>query len=121
MDLPTATAFVSLRLSPSTEPAIEGGEILALLTDHAQTTDADDIEPGETGWTPTYSRIGCYAAIAEGWSIKAGRVAHRFDFTAPTQGGQFRLSQILDHCEAMAKKYAVRAGRSVNNSNAVTS
>lgn len=115
MDATQAQQFVALRLAPDQEPVVTAVEIKQLLDELAVVTDADDIEPDETGWTPTYSRIGAYAVLAEAWGMKAGRVAHRFDFTAPTGGGMFKVSQILDHCEAQAKKYALLANRSVRN------
>lgn len=115
MNATQAHNFVALRLSPTTEPTISDVEIRQLLDEMAVTVDADDVEPFDDGWVPTFSRLGAYAVLAEGWGLKAGRAAHRFDFTAPSSGGAFKVSQIIDHCEAQAKMYAGLANRSVRN------
>lgn len=114
MNLTEAEAFVTLRAAATSEPTVSSLEIRDLLNELAITEDADCVEPDDEDWVPTYSRLGCYKVLAELWTIKAGRVAHRFDFTAPTSGGNFRVSQIQDHCEAQAKRYARYVNESAN-------
>lgn len=103
MNQPTALARLSLYLAPDEDPVIEQSELELLLEANAQTTDADGNAPGDDGWTPTYSVQGVYRAAAEGWKVKSGRVANRFDFT--TDGQTFRRSQMHDHCEAQAARF----------------
>lgn len=56
-----------------------------------------------TTWSPTYD---LNAAAAEGWRLKAGRVAGRFDFT--TDGQTFQRGQLLAHCRDMERTYRRR-------------
>lgn len=119
MDAPQAHAFVALRLDTVNGPDFGSHEVEQLLNETAITTDSEGVEPDETGWVTTYSVSGCYRVLAEAWGIKAGRAAHRFDFTAPTSGGIFKVSQIQDHCEAQAAKFRALANRSVLTADAV--
>ena len=59
-------------------------------------------------WTPTYD---LYAAAAEGWRWKAGKVSNAFDFSTDQQS--FDRSQMYDHCMKQAAFYDARAGTSV--------
>jgi hypothetical protein len=70
----------------------------------AAACDSDGREPDDDDWVPTYSTVGCYRAIAEGWTMKYGRAIGRFDFT--TDGQMFRRAQTLDHIEHQRKLYA---------------
>lgn len=115
MNFTEALAFVSLRGALSQEPVITVESVGQLLNEMAVTDDAAGIAPGETDWVSTYSRIGCYRVLAELWEIKAGEVAHRFDFLAPTSGGLFKLAQVHDHCEAQARKYRSFVNHSTQN------
>lgn len=115
MDLTSATAFVTLRGALDQEPVITSGELTQLLEELAVTDDADGNAPTDSGWAETYSRLGCYRVLTELWDLKAGRIAHRFDFLAPTSGGLFKLSQVYDHCVAEAAKYRRYVNESVRN------
>lgn len=53
-----------------------------------------------TEYDPTWD---LNAAAAEGWRIKAGKVAGRYNFT--TDGQQFARAQMLAHCRQMEKMY----------------
>lgn len=53
-----------------------------------------------TAWAPTWD---LNAAAAEGWRIKAGRAAGRFNFT--TDGQTFARSQVIAHCRAQERSY----------------
>lgn len=51
-------------------------------------------------WQPAYDIFG---AVAEGWRIKAGKVADKIDFM--TQGDSYNGQQLHTHCLEMAKYY----------------
>lgn len=59
-------------------------------------------------WTPTYD---LYAAAAEGWRWKAGKIADAFDFSTDQQN--FQRSQKVAQMMKMAEFYDARAGTSV--------
>jgi len=101
MDATEATQFITLRLQPSVDPTLTDGEI-ADLVDLAVTTDADDNEPADDGWEPTYSVRGCWYAISEGYIIKYAKAVGRFSFT--TDGQTFTRNQTLDHLEHQRKR-----------------
>jgi hypothetical protein len=107
-----AVAMIDAYCPFTDDPALSSTQQTQLLA-LAVTVDADGVAPSEAGWTPTYSRVGCWRAIAEGWQIKAGLAAPRFDFT--TDGQSFRRSQIMDHCEAMAVKYRRKLAKSTGS------
>lgn len=115
MNLAEATSFVSRRAAITQEPVVSTADVQAMLAELAIVEDADGNSPTSDDWTETYSRLGCYRVIAEIWTIKAGEVAHRFDFLAPTSGGLFKVSQIQDHCMAQANRYRGYLGESVSN------
>lgn len=103
MNASDALAYIAARLHPEDDPEISLSEMADLLF-MAATDDEDGNSPDDDAWTPTYSTVGCYRAIAEGWTIKAGKAVGRFDFT--TDGQQFRRSQTLDHCEYQRRMWA---------------
>lgn len=70
----------------------------------------------EEVWTPTYD---LYAAAAEGWRWKAGKIANAFDFSTDQQS--FDKSNIFDHCQKMAAFYDARAGTSIYGAGVETS
>jgi hypothetical protein len=71
----------------------------------------------DTGvWTPTYD---LYAAAAEGWRWKAGKIADAFDFSTDQQS--FDRSQKVAHCMKMAEYYDKRAGTSIYGGGVETS
>lgn len=59
-------------------------------------------------WSPTYD---LYAAAAEGWRWKAGKIADAFDFSTDQQS--FERSQKVAHCMKMAEYYDARTGTSI--------
>lgn len=96
MNLTEALDFVTLRLAPTAEPVITDAEVMSLLA-MAACEDVDGLTPDEDDWVPTYSTVGCYRVLVEGWTVKHGRASVRFDFS--TDGQTFRRSQIIDHIE----------------------
>lgn len=64
-------------------------------------------EAGFAPWSPTWSiRTG----VAHGWRIKAGRAAHRYEFSAGTD--RFAENELLRHCLEMVKQYEAGIGTS---------
>jgi len=91
-----------LRLQPDHDPKLQPDDVDQLL-DMARGVDAEGRGPLEDEWDGAYGIRGLYAALAEGWSIKAGLAADRFDFM--TDGQRFQRSQVIDHCEAQADRW----------------
>lgn len=98
-----ATVFIEARLLPDVDPTVEAEQMTELLA-LARDVDADGNLPGSDDYTTTYSTVGCYRAIAEGYAMKYGRAVGRFGFT--TDGQQFQRNQTLDHLEHQRKLYA---------------
>jgi hypothetical protein len=105
MNTSQARRFIEMFLQPDVDPVLTSHEVEFLLG-HAVTKDADDLEPDDDDWTPTYSVRGCHYAIAEGWNIKYAKASERFSFT--TDGQTFTLNQLLDHCAHMAKRHLAK-------------
>lgn len=110
MNQTTASERLELYAQPTVDPELSDDELDMLLAEHAVTVDADGNLPNADGWTPTYSTVGVWIAVKEAWLLKAGKAAARFDFA--TDGQRFQRSQVLDHCRAMADRYARKANQS---------
>lgn len=86
-------------------PALTEAEVTAAIQAHP-TVDRWGLTADVDTWTPTFD---IYAAVAELWGIKAGRVAGDFSFTADE--AQYDKGEVMAHCLAMEAKYAaMRAG-----------
>lgn len=81
-------------------PALTAEEVLASIKAHPL-PDVDGLTTLDPSWTPTWD---VYAAAAELWGIKAGRVAGDFNFSA--DGANFSKGDVMAHCLAMEQKYA---------------
>jgi hypothetical protein len=77
---------------------------LQMILQNAQRADANGRSPSDVNWQPTYD---LNAAAAEGWRLKAAKVAGDFNFRSP-DGSSYDRSQVMEHCERMAKHYASR-------------
>lgn len=99
-----ARARIVLFLDPETEPKLGAAE-LDLLLDIAKRVDENGVEPDLTGWTPTYD---VNYAVAQGWLLKASRLAPRYLFM--DQGKMFSRQQYFDHCMKLHRKFLMRAG-----------
>ena len=88
----------------SLDPTLDGDELLMCL-ELSRRPDADGRAPSDPEWAPTWHLA---AGAAEGWRLKAGKVAHRVD--AAADGGSVRRSQLHAHCLAMARRYAASGG-----------
>jgi|SRR5690606_5691652 len=109
MNAAEALTFITDRLCPDDDPQLSL-EVVESLLPLAACVDEDGRTPDDPDWTPTYSTVGCYRAIAEGYGIKHAKAANRFDFT--TDGQTFRRSQILDHLEFQRSLYARKVQQS---------
>jgi hypothetical protein len=54
-----------------------------------------------------------YAAVAEGWRIKAGNVAHWY--RAELDGSDLSRDQVFKHCMFMAETYEDKGGAQMKN------
>lgn len=97
-----AMAFIDLRLQPAVDPTLTTDELRQIVA-AAASVDAGGLAPTADDWTATYSLVGCYSAIADGYEIKYAKAANRFSFT--TDGQTFTRNQQLDHLEHQRDKY----------------
>jgi hypothetical protein len=112
MNADAAHAYVELHLQPNVYPTLEAEEVDALMLE-AAVPDADDLEPADEGWVPTYSPIGCARAIAAGFDVKLAKLIPRsHEFTTDAQ--TFRRQQIFDHLEAMQKRWTSKISASTS-------
>ena len=111
MDQQAAFARFQAYCPPDEDPTLDHEQVVALI-EEAVTVDADGNPPSSADWTETYSVLGVWRAIAEGWQAKAAAAVGRFDFA--TDGQSFQRSQVVDHCEAMADRYMAKANVSVS-------
>jgi hypothetical protein len=117
MNAAQALGFMRARLQPDIDPVLDINDFVSLLP-MAATCDDDGNEPTDDDWTPTYSEVGCYRAIAEGWTMKYGRAVGRFPFT--TDGQNFQRNKVLDHIEHQRKLYARKVQSSPSTLGAAT-
>jgi hypothetical protein len=106
MDAATALAYLIIDTDATVAPVLSGDDLAALLARYAETTDADDLEPDDEGWTPTYSESGLRTAAGKGWMVKAGRLKDSVKVGVGT-GKTFELQQEFEHCLTMAASFGV--------------
>lgn len=102
-----AHEILSAMVAAESEPTLAGHE-LDLLLDAARRADTDGVEITDATWTATYD---LNAAAAEGWRMKAGKVAGQFSFT--TDGQTFQRAEMYKACLEMAQRYANRVCGSI--------
>lgn len=100
MDREVALALLTEKVAATSRPVLSPPAVDALLTAY-QTQDADGRPPTDAAWVGTYD---LNAAAAEGWRMKAGKVAGDFNFSA--DGGSYSKADVLAHCLEMESKYA---------------
>ena len=89
----------------TTEPVLTDVEIDELLA-ASGLVDAEGNAPSSEDWTPTYD---VNAAAAEGWLIKAGRVAS----TTESEPDSVQVtSRVFENCVRMARLYSSRRAAS---------
>jgi hypothetical protein len=100
MDAAAAEALLRSMTAASDDPALSDAEVAALLA-ASRIADATGLAPSDTAWTATYNlNIGA----RDGWKLKMGKVAGRFDFGSDVN--RFSRSQFFAHCEKMVKAYS---------------
>lgn len=100
MDRGVALTLLSEKVAATSRPVLADATVAALL-DAYPTTDADGRAPTDTGWVGTWD---LNAAAAEGWRMKAGKVAGDFNFSA--DNASYSKADVLAHCLEMETKYA---------------
>lgn len=60
---------------------------------------------GAAPWSPTYD---IYYAVAQGWLLKAGRLAGHYNFMSG--GKMFSREQFYNHCIALYRRYSAKSG-----------
>jgi hypothetical protein len=107
----TVTATFTAATDPGTVAIDDtnAAERLALLcaVDQAPELDDDELELALAG-SSNGTAYNLYAAAAAAWRIKAGKVAHKYDYRDPS--GEFTRDQLFKHCLAMAAQYEAQAG-----------
>jgi hypothetical protein len=99
-----ARARITLFLNPGTEPVITSAEV-DILVDIARKVDVNGVMPGDAAWVETYN---VNLAVAQGWLVKAGRLADRYLFM--DAGTMYSRQQYYDHCMKQYQKFSMRAG-----------
>lgn len=94
-----ARATITLLTDAGTEPVLASADLDYLLT-LAKRADNFGVWPTETGWEETWD---VNYAVAQGWLIRAGRLANRYLFM--TGGKMFSRQQFYDHCMKMYRTY----------------
>lgn len=98
----TISDYLTIYLQPAQEPTLEAAE-LAALEALAARPDSQGRLPTAEDWTPTYD----YAwAVAEGWKIKAAKVAGNYAFS--DEGQSFQRDQVYQHCIQQEQAWRAR-------------
>lgn len=100
MEREVALALLRDKVASTSRPVLAEATVAALL-DAYPMPDADGREPQDTDWVGTWD---LNAAAAEGWRMKAGKVAGDFSFSA--DGSSYQKADVLAHCLEMEAKYA---------------
>lgn len=103
MNRDQARARLTLLCPVGSEPVLDLGDIESLL-DMGRMVDEFDLEPTDTGWTPTYDAA---YIIAQAWLVKATRLADRYLFMVG--GKMFSRQQFYDHCMKLHYKFLMRS------------
>lgn len=88
-------------------PALSEAEVDRLLA-RALTTDDAGYEPGDDGYTDTYTHASVNAAIGMGWEMKAAKVAGQYDVKAGDV--EAKRSQQIAALTGRARAFNVRGG-----------
>lgn len=100
MDREVALTLLSEKVASTSRPTLPPETVAALL-DAYPMVDADGRRPVDDGWVGTWD---LNAAAAEGWRMKAGKVAGDFNFSA--DNASYSKADVLAHCLEMETKYA---------------
>lgn len=86
-----------------TDPILSSAD-LEVLVSLSRRLDKYGVQPGDTSWEETYD---WNYAVAQGWLVKAGRLADHYLFM--TGGKMLSRNQFYEHCMELHKKYMSRA------------
>lgn len=100
MDRGVALTLLGEKVAATSRPVLSPEAVGALLDSYAS-QDNDGRAPSDTGWVGTWD---LNAAAAEGWRMKAGKVAGDFNFSA--DNASYSKADVLAHCLEMETKYA---------------
>ena len=89
-----------------TNRMVDDTTIQLIADEVALVKDSDDQAPIHDDYTATYD---LYRVAAEVWREKANMVAEGFDFIS--EGGEYSRSQVFDHYNERAAKYAAMVGQ----------
>lgn len=100
MDREVALTLLREKVASTSRPVLPDATVGALL-DAYPMVDADGRAPTDAAWVGTWD---LNAAAAEGWRMKAGKVAGDFNFSA--DNASYSKADVLAHCLEMETKYA---------------
>lgn len=87
-------------------PALTEADVVSILQQFPR-EDAEGRSPEDPDWVQTWD---IYAAVAEAWRVKGGRVAGDFNFSA--DNGRYDKGEVLANCLEMEAKYAAMSAGS---------
>lgn len=97
---------VKILTAATSRPVLTDAEVKASIQSHPR-VDADGFLADAEDWTQTWD---IYAAVAELWGVKAGKVAGDFNFSA--DDASYSKGAVMANCLAMEAKYAAMAAGS---------
>lgn len=100
MDREVALVLLSEKVAATSRPVLPEATVAALL-DAYPMPDSEGRAPVDAAWVGTWD---LNAAAAEGWRMKAGKVAGDFNFSA--DNASYSKADVLAHCLEMETKYA---------------
>lgn len=100
MDREGAVGLLSDMIAATSRPTL-APERVGDLVDRFAMADRYGVRPTDDGWEPTWN---LNAAAAEGWRLKAAKVAGDFSFSA--DGASYSKADVLAHCLQMEATFA---------------
>lgn len=115
MDREVALTLLTEKVAATSRPVLDPAVVSALLDANPQ-EDRTGRGPTDTLWEGTWD---LNAAAAEGWRMKAGKVAGDFNFSA--DGASYSKADVLAHCLEMESRYASMSHGVMNTLGGVSS
>ena len=100
MEREVALVLLSEKVASTSRPVLSEAVVGALL-DAYPMPDGSGREPTDDDWVGVWD---LNAAAAEGWRMKAGKVAGDFNFSA--DNASYSKADVLAHCLEMQTRYA---------------
>lgn len=104
-------SYIRANLQPESEPILTDAEITQLLN-FSKRADSYGRIITDPNWIPTYDLA---SAIADGWRMKAAKIAGNFEFTDSNL--TLKRNQIYDNCLKQANEWSKRCMGSTQVSN----